>query len=469
MSFIKRIAKIFGVIIASILTVVLLAFAVIQMPTVQNKLIRFAEQKISSVIGLTVKVGKVSPVLWDGVALYDLCILDNQNDTIASSAYLAASVKSIDSDSSSFALSKVTLSQPKVYLAYDSAGVFNLEPLLQSLLSDDTTSNMRLSIDEIVIRKGRFSYEDMTEPISSEKGIDFSHIQVMDISAFISDLLVENGTYSASIQKLSAHEKSGFDLSYLYGNVLVSDSTIDCSDVTISTVDSKVYAKHFSLNYDDFSDFSDFCDKVVISANINRSSIALHDISYFASVMEQLPYRFTVYGDFEGTVSDFEASDIHIGYGKSTQFVGNVAAKGLPDIEKTNFTLQVQNLSTNSYDISHTRLPFQETESYVQLPNLLNAFSFYKFRGKVNGNLQDISLVGTLLSDAGAIDLDARVIQNENILCEGAVALNQFDCSYLLDGSDLVGQVSAGFDVSATFDSESFFLSPSSMISPFSS
>ncbi len=456
MSFIKRIAKIFGVVIASVVALILLAFAVLQIPAVQAKLIHIAEQKISDITGLNVKVGKVSPIFWNGVALYDLCILGEQNDTIIASAYLAASVKKIDIDSSSFALSKIVLSQPKVCLAYDSTGVFNLDPLLQSFSSDDTTSNLKLSIDDIVIRKGFFSFEDMTESISSEKGIDFSHLQVENITASISNLLVENGSYSAAIQKLSAREKSGFELSYLYGDVFVTDTIIDCSNVAISATDSKVYAKHFAMSYDDFSDFSDFCNKVVITANVNHSTVNLHDVSYFASSVEQLPYRFTVFGDFVGTIADFVASNVHIGYGKSTQFVGDVTIKGLPDLDKMNFDVLAKNISTNSYDISHTQLPFQDNEEYVQLPDILKTFSFYKFNGKASGNLNNVSLTGTLLSDAGKVDVDARVLQDDYVSCEGSLSLDRLNCSYFLDGSDLVKDISGSFDVYAKFKGDSF-------------
>ncbi len=455
MSFVKRIAKIFGIVVASILAVVLLTFAVISIPAVQTKLIRIAENKISSAIGLTVSVGGVSPMLWDGVALRNVYVFGEQNDTILSAEYLSASVNAINLDSSSFALSKITLSQPRIRLVIDSLGTFNIDPLLQNLSSDDTTSNVRLSVDEVFIRKASFYFDDMTAPFA-EKGMDFSHLQVDNLYASISNFVMENGSYSASIQKFSAQEKSGFKLSYLFGDVQVTDTIIDCSDVAISATDSKVYAKHFSLSYTDFSDFSDFCEKVAISANVNHSSVSLHDVSYFAPVLEQMPYRFTIHGDFEGTVSDFVASDIHIGYGKSSQLVGMVEAQGLPDLDKTKFRIQAQNLSVNSYDISHTLLPFQEEEKYVELPSVLDAFSFFKFTGTVSGTTRDASLVGTLLSDAGKIDADVRMVQNKTIACDGSVTFKQFDCSYLLSDSDILGKISGSVLASVEFNENSF-------------
>ena len=74
----------------------------------------------------------------------------------------------------------------------------------------------------------------------------------------------------------------------------------------------------------------------------------------------------------EGTVSDIAAKNLHIGYGRSSQFVGSVALQGLPDMDKFHFDVTADKLVVNAYDIAHTRIPPFSSEQFVELPEFLN-------------------------------------------------------------------------------------------------
>ena len=105
-----------------------------------------------------------------------------------------------------------------------------------------------------------------------------------------------------------------------------------------------------------------------MAAHFNRSTVSLYDISLFAPALKDIPYDFSLEGDFNGTVSDFSVTDLHIGYGRSSQFVGTLTAQGLPEIDSTSFSVVAQKIVTNQFDLSHTRIPpFNEEDLHMYL------------------------------------------------------------------------------------------------------
>ncbi len=450
----KRIVKILGWTLGSLAGLLLLLYGVICIPAVQKKLTNVVVGKLGDFIGLRVEIESVYPILWEGLALKNVVIYDTQNDTAFNVAGMFAKLNVLDLDSSYVSLSKVSLYKPHIHIVKDTIGIMNIAPLLATFQSSDTTSKFRFEIDEMKIRDGRFCYKDETKEQQIPHRVNFGNIQISDLFFHAHDFSMFDGTYNLAIDKLSCDEQSGFKLQYLHTNVLLCDSLLRCGDVAIYTPESKISADKFEMAFNSFSAFSNFCDSVKLSAYFNRTTTSLHDISYFASSLEKMPYSFSVEGFVEGTIADFSANDVHIGFGRSTQFVGSISAKGLPDIENTEFVVDAKNVETNLYDISHTRIPPFDSVNFVSLPSFLEKITFYKFVGKVQGVWSDLSAKGMLFTNAGKISTDASLKQDKTSQCSGTITFEDFNLSEFV-GSEIIGKTTGDFSVDARFNSDS--------------
>lgn len=457
MGILKRIGKIFSYILLGIVGVALLAFALLQLPSVQNKLRETICTKASDAIGLHVSVGKIYPIFWKGLSLQDVFISNNQNDTILLAHSMFATIEKLQLDSSFVCIDKVSISKPTVALWKDSNGVFNIEPLLQALQSDDTTSNFHLKINEISLRDAQFSYQNLSENIDTSFGINFNDIAVSNMYFQAYNFEMQNNTYTALIDNLSLYEKSGFHITYFHTKAAFCDTAITCSDISIFTTDSKILAQSFSMNYNSFDDFSDFCKKVTLHANFNHSTTSLHDIAYFASSLSEMPYSFSIEGLFDGTISDFSAQDFHVGYGRSTQFVGDVDVKGLPGIDTTIFKLNIDNLTTNQYDISHTRIAPFSGENFVSLPSILQNITNYKYSGLFSGTIYDLQTKGILSTNVGKINTDVQLKRTNVSDCSGTISFEDFDVSALLPDAS-IGSVSGSLSANGSFNNDSLIV-----------
>lgn len=452
---IKRIAKIFVWLAVSLLVVLLLALAVLQIPSIQNKLKNIATEKISSYIGLQVEIGRIIPIPWNGVGLKDFCVYDKENDTIAYASYLSATIGTMQLDSSYFSFEKLVLSHAAIHIVIDSTGKMNIDPLLQALQSSDTTSSAHIEIHDIEIRKTMCSYDDFTSHDTIDFGVDFSHVAVSNMYGRAHDFSMKNGSYAVAVDKFSANEMSGLEVSYLHGAFSICDTAIACSKVAIFTPDSKIFVEKCNLIYSSFSDFSDFCNTVRVDAKLNRSTTSLHDIAYFASPLQDFPYKFSIEGEMNGTVSDFIASNVHIGYGKSSEFVGNLSVKGLPNIESTKFSVVAQKLKTTYTDISQTRIPPYSEECYVPMPEMLQTISSYNFSGTVDGQISNLCANGTLTTNVGKLITDACVNFSETNTCQGNISFEDFNVGTILSKTDLLGKVTGSLHVDGSFTADS--------------
>lgn len=455
MTILKRIAKILKWTAVSLCGLMLLLYGIIHLTWVQDKMKSMLVEKLSDMTHMQISVGTLYPIFWEGVALQDVCVVDEKNDTVLNAKGVLVTVERLNLDSSLVELDKVFLHKPDIRVGYDSSGILNISPLLNAFKSSDTTSNFRLLVNEISVRDARFSYKDMTEDQSINNGMNFSNIAVTDMYMQAHLFSMDDAVYRLSIDKLSGKEQSGFQLQYLQTDAMVCDTLIQCGNVSIYTPDTKLSAKNFELGYDSFSDFSDFCDKVNIFVDFNRTNVALSDVAYFASAVDGFPYSFSVEGLVEGTISDFTAEDFHIGYGRSSQFVGSISARGLPDVDKFYFAIDAKKLELNGYDIVHTRIPPYETVTYVELPEFLQGLTYYKYIGSVRGTLANLTAKGHLLTNAGKISTDVGMKHGTTNQCKGNLVFEDFDLSKLKFESFPIGKTTGKIDVDASFNDDS--------------
>ena len=435
--------------------IILLAYLVLQIPAIQRKLTDTVVQKVGPAIGLQLQIEKVYPIFWKGIALQNVTACNLQGDTIMKSRWLYATVKTLQLDSSHVALADVSLSEPSIYIAKNAKGELNIASMLNALQSSDTTAPFRFEIDQVTIRNGRFAYRDNTIKSNSDFGVDFNNIALSDLFLQAHAFSIYNGSYNLSIEKFSCQEQSGLDIQYLHADAHVCDTLIQCKNIAIYTPESKVFAKEYSMAFSSFDDFSDFITKVHLTAVLNRTTITLHDIAYFASALKDFPYAFSVQGILKGTVSDFSAKQFHIGYGRSSRFVGDMQVTGLPNIDSTRFYIDAKELATNQYDISHTRIPPYAEEQYVQLPSFLEQIIVYKYQGVVEGVWNDLSTQGTLQTNAGNVDVDASLKQGETNICSGTVLLDEVDVSKFIASNTIIGKTSGTVAVEANFNPDS--------------
>src|SRR5690606_7769579 len=112
------------------------------------------------------------------------------------------------------------------------------------------------------------------------------------------------------------------------------------------------YLRDYILfEYDSFSAFSDFINRVDVKGTLRNSRVLSKDIALFAPQVNVTNFDVLIDGSFSGKVNDIHADKIQIRTGKQTWLQGDISIKGLPDIDRTLFDMDLSQLLTNRRDL----------------------------------------------------------------------------------------------------------------------
>lgn len=458
MNALRYIRKILLRTLAILIAIVLLAIGAFYTPWVQAKAKVILCQIIGNQIGMQVNFESIGIGFDKSIYLHHIVITNAANDTVVQARFGKTQLQAINIAEKYIEFSYIRIYKADASLLLLENGDWNFHDFISVLTEEDTEDSTRWTIvcHNIEFAKTNVRIQNFHATDSFPTGIDYNHLELSDLHLTIDNFAKDTHGVSAHISKLSCKEKSGFVLQHFQADAFINSHTIDCSYITIFTEHSKIIAPTLQFSFSDFDDFSDFIEKVTITSNFEHSIIYLSDIAYFTRIAEAIPYNFTLAGNIQGTIAHIKGRKIHLGYGSSSHFVGNVEIDGLPDITQSFIYIDAQSLKTNKQDILNTRIPPYNTTRYVQLPNFLNQVTRYAYSGNFTGFLNDFVAYGTLKTNVGNIDSDMLISKNElqdSYNFKGKLKTKDFNIKALNNQSNNWGTITSSVEIEGTFDS----------------
>ena len=443
--------------IVFILTIGLL-YGCTQLPFVQKKITHYISEKISKSIGLQASVSHISYWYWNKLVLSDLKICNAANDTIIFSPKVTVKIQTFNRKSSHIQLKGIKIQNAYIHLEKNKQGIWNIDALFKKFDTKSDSKPWTIGITDIEIVSSKFKLKNLLFPQNQEYGINFDNMYLENIFAHIYNFETDGNSFKASLNRVSAKEKSGFNLQYLQTDVQINDTLLKCKDVLIFTPKSKIYADSLTFDYKKYGDFLDFIDKVHFKGTFTRSELSLSDIAYFAPALQNNPYDFNFSGIVQGKISNIKGKNLSIGYGRSTRFLGNIEISGLPDINETFLHISAKNFETNEYDITHFRIPPYSEESFFELPVFFKDIKEYSYTGNFTGFLYDFVAYGTLVTDAGTVYSDILISKSseKNLYnYSGKLTLDKVFLPKISLDSSMWGYINSTFEINGTYNDQS--------------
>ncbi|MDR3366674.1 MAG: translocation/assembly module TamB [Prevotellaceae bacterium] len=353
------------------------------------------------------------------------------------------------------------LSNARLHLEKDTAGVLNLGSLLDRLKDsadnpppqDSGNGSFHFRVHNVEADNLFFSYIDhIRQAPASDSAIDFRHVIVKDISFRISDLSMEGDTMQCQLEYLQLRERSGFNLHCLSGAVSVAPTFIEIKKLTIRDDFSNINASYYRMDYERFADFTGYVEKVAMSAEFTSSDVDLYTIAFFAPKMSKLHLKVGLTGLVNGTVSSLKGRDLTVGFGKRTEAKVSFSMQGLPDPQNTFFMFDVKNLVSIPEDISTADTALNG--KYAKHEALLHQLGRVQGKARFTGFLSNFVADGVLRSDIGTLigDLSFVPAPDSAILVNGTLGTDNFHLGKLLNDS-VVGEIDFYGKVNGTLKS----------------
>ncbi|RIV26856.1 translocation/assembly module TamB [Fibrisoma montanum] len=336
----------------------------LQVPAVQTRLVQEVAIRVSKTLQFPVDIKGVSIKWFDSLTLEGVRIQDRQRRDMIQVGRLEVDYNLrnlIDSSAHNIHLDEVVLYRPDVRLIKNpKTGDLNIDEFIariNELLADSTkpsipNQNVPFTVGHVTLAEGAFSLDDPREPyMRDRKSFDYNHFRLLNLHADVRDLLILGDTIALNMKRLRGYDRdTDIKIRRLDTRFLYCATKMEMADLH-AHINNSIVRDGVTFLYDGPSAFGDFNSRVVMQGHLRNSRVQSKDLGYFSSYLRGLKETWQLSGNFLGTVRDFRLSrtDLRFGQGGRSKLAGDIAFKGLPDVDHItvdfNFTPSLVNMA----------------------------------------------------------------------------------------------------------------------------
>lgn len=431
----KKVSKILKIALYVILIVLALGTVLsvlVNVPAVQQMVLRKGLKSMEKVLGTKVEVGHIEWSFPNRFVLDDINIWDKAGDSLFHIKRLETNILKIDRKNGDVVLGELLINEPHVNF-YSNGKPHELNYLFLTELGGEPTGGppMHIQVKKIILNNGTFDYDLRAYDAPTDRRFNENHLRFEKINTEILSMSILEDSLDFKVKKMSTKEHSGLELKHLACKAKIHWYGMEFSEMLFRTPNSSI-EHYLAFDYDGYPVLSDFIDSVQVKAELENTSIGFEDLALFSD--ELRPYienTFDLEGSASGLVSNFKIKDLKLSNRNNTSLEGDLRMKGLPNVNTTYVDLDIDDATTFATDI----------ESLIQreLPEEIHKFGKMRFRGFATGFLNDFALDGSAQSALGLLTANVHITTDEKDMLhfDGKVDGQTFDIGKLLGTEEL--------------------------------
>ena len=442
----NRVGKILAYSITAILFLLITAFLVLQMPPVQNYLIKKFLKDFTQVTGFRTDIKSFRMLWFDRLELLGVSVYDTENNQMIRAKEILINFKltellgannvNIDGvylDSAHVLLTKVNDS--------DTSRDLNMNVFIANINSRYGGSggggkSPRINIGEAFINASQFTYNDQDRD-SIKSSFDYQHFSLSVDEGQLNSFVVLGDTIEFDLKTLIAQDlESKFSVNQISTFFRLCQTSMEFNGLTLEAGNSSI-SDTIVFNYKGLVQLNDFVNRVRIHANLRNTRIDPKDLELFAPGVERIGQPFVVNGIFDGRINKFKLSQMRIDIG-DTHLAGSLDMDGLPNINETFMIVNLKNSAVQPRDLA-----FLFNDKTFQRISPLGRLVM---NGQFLGYPTDFVANGNFSSNLGVIRSDINFKVNEKDIdrseYSGSLSLSSFDLGRYLRDTTTVQRVS---------------------------
>ena len=410
---------------------------------------------LSDVHGI-IRTTKVSPIdtttsstNWNGVSLSELTIQRSSfNYSDASTDMLiAAIVGDLKLESSTLDLHTRKIRSDGLSI-YQSSGLINLTKSTAKASLDTITNadsigpGWNMQLETFDVKQSAFKLNILNED-KIKKGIDWNHLALTSINTSIKEIVYNGPLIQASVESLSAQDKSGFGVRALKTVAYMDATKASLTNLSLETNYSKI-GQDIKITY---TSLKEIMSSLTVDCSMQNNQIAVKDLLLLVPELDTIEIihknknRLATFNLIaKGNLNQLNIKQFYI---KTLQ--SSIDTKGqlrfVTNPDKLYIDLTFNRIQTGASDLASI-LPDSTLPVSIQLPAKLYA------KGNYKGTLSDFrSSIDMSSSIGGAfIHADMKNIQKDVPSYNIAVQTHSFDLGKLLKQSK-IGIVNGAVDI----------------------
>lgn len=406
--------------------------------------------ELSRIMGTQVSIGKIDMGLLNRIIIDDLLLKDQSGKEMLKVTRLSVKFEILSLFKGKIAISSVQLFGFNINLNKKTPeAVPNFQFALDAFASKETSKPQKkvdLRINSILIRRGRLSYDILSEQETPGK-FNAKHVKLQNITANISLKALQSDSINASIKRLSVDEQSGIELKKLSLKVVANDKRMHINNLSIDLPGTSIQMDTIRMTYNSLEAFAHFTRDVHFVFNTLPSYITLKDISPFVPALAHFKEKIDVEVSVNGTVSQLNCTKLEISSGDQFRLKGDLSLQDLSLPTDTYLFGNLSNLSANSKGIGF--LVRNLSESYNGVPPLLERLGDVSFHGEISGYFNDLVTYGIFRTSIGSLQTDLKLSTDKadhSFSYSGGVKTKELALGKLL-ADEKLGNITFNLDV----------------------
>lgn len=281
----------------------------------------------------------------------------------------------------------------------------------------DKSAFKTIYLDELNLRDGHVIIWNQNRDKPEKVSMDYSHLDIDSINLSVRSMSFDGDAVKGYLDELSAVDRCGFDIDKFSSKSLfvVSSQGFDFKNLHVET-----HATTLDLDlqflYNNYRCFKSFVDSIMIVANIRPSQLTLSDLRYFSPTMGKMTDTLQISGKVTGVVRDFSADKFNFSFKDSTNFLGAIKMRGLPNFFETHIVGNVEKMNFTYQDLAEFAIPTPTRkiplpEQLASLKNALLSGTFYGFHNNFNTEFNLHTNLGNIYLN-GALNNDLKIVPN---------------------------------------------------------
>ena len=414
----------------------------------------FVANELASILDSKISIGRINIGLLNRIIIDDLLLDDQSSKEMLKVTRLSAKFDILPLFSGKISISNIQLFGFNINLNKQTPkDKPNFQFVLDAFASKDTVqkkNNLDLRINSLLIRRGKVSYDVLSEKETPGK-FNPQHLRLRNIIANISLKALQNDSINAAIKRLSIEEEhSGFELKKLSLKVIGNDQRMKIENFAIDLPNTSLAMDTIHMDYDSLGAFDNLAQDVRFSFHLLPSQIALQDLSAFVPAFGSFKEKLQVEVQTDGTINQLNCPHLSVSVGNHFYLRGDVSLQDLSHPENAYIFGNLSNLYADPEGIAFFVRNF--SKNYNGVPPVLQHLGTVSFRGEVSGYFTDLVTYGQVRTDIGTIQTDVKLSSNKDkgyFAYSGAVKTKEFELGKML-GNKKLGKVTFNLDVNSS-------------------
>ena len=438
--------------LVSVVSIVALAYVLLLLPSVQERLCREGEKALSEFLNTEVNIGSVSVSPFNQLELKEVLVHDQQGDSLLTIDKLGAgiSLKDLVADNHIVVTYAEIIGLEGHVTRPDKDSPTNMQFIIDAFKpkDDQPPKPFDVQVKTVVMRSSALTYDVLDQPRRPGR-FDVNHLAVSNLRADLSLPRLKNNDFDIKVKRLSFDEQSGFSLKRLSTDVHITDNALDVQNIKLRLPSSDIALDDLHLEYSSLKNLGSEIGQMPLRVRTGGSTITPSDLSAFVPELKSFDDPLSVAAEVVKDGQRIEVPMLRVrtpdgGLALNTRGGFTLPTEGgyrtidldMVDINASSGDISrlmalVPNLSPQARSIiSHCGNVTLDGEMHTKGSNM-------SFNGKVGTSLGNADINGTLARHQGETHIS------------GHVKTDGLQLGTLLDKRDLLDQVAMDAQIDA--------------------